>query len=300
LAGADLAYKKIDSLLRGNTAQEIAACLAGGRFAHAVIAPAFPVQQRVTRGGRQYWRPSAAEPWQAVPCDLLSALRKEGIEVRLAAAAGEVALGGFAMCDAVSEDDLRALAAAGRQLAGPVLWVGSAGLARALAGTSAEGALPRLEPPLLIIIGSHHPVTLAQIATLEAAAPELVTTVRPGDDDLQPARAGLARRARAARVLAVPDGTGAERAAPFFERALGTLAARLTPPRSLVVSGGATLHRLVDVLGARSLLVTGEPLPGVPCSLLQGGVWDGVTVISKSGGFGDPALLIRLADCATG
>jgi uncharacterized protein YgbK (DUF1537 family) len=67
-----------------------------------------------------------------------------------------------------------------------------------------------------------------------------------------------------------------------------------------VVSGGATLHRLVDVLGARSLLVTGEPLPGVPRSVLKGGVWDGVTVISKSGGFGDPALLIRLADCAKG
>jgi uncharacterized protein YgbK (DUF1537 family) len=97
----------------------------------------------------------------------------------------------------------------------------------------------------------------------------------------------------------VPDGTGAEQAGPFFDRVLAAAADRLAP-RSIVVSGGATLHRLVVVLGAHSLLVTGEPLPGVPCSVIGGGLWDGVTVISKSGGFGEPGLLIRLADCAKG
>ena len=60
-ADAGLAYKKIDSQLRGSTVEEIAACLASGRFASAVIAPAFPAQQRITRDARQYWRraPSA-------------------------------------------------------------------------------------------------------------------------------------------------------------------------------------------------------------------------------------------------
>ena len=54
LQGADLAYKKIDSLLRGRTVEEIAACLDSDAFASAVIAPAFPAQQRITRGGRQH------------------------------------------------------------------------------------------------------------------------------------------------------------------------------------------------------------------------------------------------------
>jgi len=98
----------------------------------------------------------------------------------------------------------------------------------------------------------------------------------------------------------VPDGTGAAVAAPFFDRVLTTAVSCLERPRSLVVTGGATLHRLVGVLGARALLVTGEPLPGVPRSLLQGGAWDGAVVISKSGAFGDRGLLIRLLESAKG
>ena len=299
-AGAGLAYKKIDSQLRGNTIHEIAACLASGRFASALIAPAFPAQQRITRGGRQYWRPAPSEAWQAVPCDLAVALCTSGIELRLAGAADAVVERGFHLCDATTEADLEGLAAAGRRLAPPLLWVGSAGLARALAGASAESPLPRLEPPLLMVIGSHHPVTVAQIAALKAQAAGLVVEVGLEQDGLEPALAGLVGRERAALVLAVPDGTGAERARPFFERALGTLVAGVSPPRSLVVTGGATLHRLVKVLGASALLVSGEPLPGIPCSVLQGGPWDGTVVISKSGGFGEPRLLIRLAGCVKG
>jgi D-threonate/D-erythronate kinase len=305
LRGADLACKKIDSLLRGNTAREVAACLASGWFQSALIAPAFPAQQRITRGGRQYWRAQRAEPWQAVACDLAAELRDRGLDLRLAAAAAEVAGSGFFLCDAESEDDLQALVAAGERLAAPVLWCGSAGLARALAGTPARSALPRLEPPLLLVIGSHHPVTLAQIQALAEHAPDVVVRVRHAEQEaLEPsirtAVPILADAGRAALVLEVPDGTGAEVAAPFFDRVLTAAASCLDRPRSLVVTGGATLHRLVGAIGARSLLVTGEPLPGVPRSVLRGGDWDGAVVISKSGAFGDPGLLIRLLESAKG
>jgi uncharacterized protein YgbK (DUF1537 family) len=47
-------------------------------------------------------------------------------------------------------------------------------------------------------------------------------------------------------------------------------------------------------LGARGLQVEGEVLPGLPASRFMGGGWDGVRVVSKSGGFGDPDLLRRL------
>ena len=40
LHGAALSFKKIDSLLRGRTPEEIMACLEGGRFRSAIIAPA--------------------------------------------------------------------------------------------------------------------------------------------------------------------------------------------------------------------------------------------------------------------
>jgi hypothetical protein len=131
LRGGELAFKKIDSLLRGPTVDEIAACLAAGLFESALIAPAFPAQQRITRGGRQYWRAEPSVDWQLLDCDLLGELRRRGLPIRHAASGAEVAGGGFFLCDAVTEDDLRTIVDAGRRLAGPVLWVGTAGLARA-------------------------------------------------------------------------------------------------------------------------------------------------------------------------
>ena len=47
IAGADIAYKKIDSLLRGPTIAELAACLRTGLWDHAVLSRPFP-----TRVGR--------------------------------------------------------------------------------------------------------------------------------------------------------------------------------------------------------------------------------------------------------
>jgi len=44
------------------------------------------------------------------------------------------------------------------------------------------------------------------------------------------------------------------------------------------------------VLGAQALRVTGRLAPGLPRSVLRGGRWDGVTIISKSGAFGPPGL----------
>jgi uncharacterized protein YgbK (DUF1537 family) len=297
-AGADLAYKKIDSLLRGNTAREVAACLASGRFQSAVIAPAFPAQQRITRAGRQHWRADAALPWQAVACDLAAELRRAGIDLRLAASAELLAGAGFFLCDASEDRDLAALVDAGRRLVPPVLWCGSAGLARALASASPASATPRLEPPILLVVGSHHPVTLAQVEALAARAPAVVIRVPPEGAPGPAIRAvaeALAHHGGAALVIALADGTGAAVAAPVFDRILGQAARELSPPASLIVTGGATLHRLVQVLGTEALLVSGELLPGIARSRLQGGRWQGCEVISKSGAFGDPALLIRLA-----
>ena len=297
-SGADLAYKKINSLLRGNTAREVAACLASGRFKSALIAPAFPAQQRITTGGRQHWRADPALPWQAVPCDLASELARSGATLRLAAAAEAVTGSGCFFCDAADEQHLAALVDAGRRLQPPVLWCGSAGLARALTGAPQARPLPSLEPPLLLVIGSHHPVTLAQIETLAAQAPEALIRI-PATGAIEPAiRAAadrLARHGWAALWIEVADGTGPEVAGPLFDRVLGRARAQLPQPRSLVVTGGATLHRLVQALDAEALLVTGEPLAGIARSRLEGGRWDGCEVISKSGAFGHSRLLIQLA-----
>ncbi len=298
LRGADLAYKKIDSLLRGRTVDEIAACLASGEFASAVIAPAFPAQQRITQGGRQHWRPTATAAWQPVEVELVAELRHRGLPIRHAPSADRIAGRGFFLCDATDEDDLSAIVRAGLALPEPLLWIGTAGLARALAGPTAPVAPAPLAAPLLLVIGSHHPVTLVQVAQLAAHIPaEALVTIRLESTDpaaaVEHLAAALASHGRAALVFALPDGTGAETARPLFDRVLALAIERVAPPGCLIVTGGATLFRLVRALGVRALLVSGELLPGIALSRLAGGRWPGATVLSKSGAFGAPDLLVR-------
>src|SRR5580693_8208031 len=81
LRGADLAYLKCDSLLRGSLAQEIAACLTAQHFDHCIIAPAFPAQRRITRNGRQWAAPHETDEWQLVGPDLAAQLDEFGFSV---------------------------------------------------------------------------------------------------------------------------------------------------------------------------------------------------------------------------
>jgi uncharacterized protein YgbK (DUF1537 family) len=101
-------------------------------------------------------------------------------------------------------------------------------------------------------------------------------------------------------VFALPHGTGAEVAGPLFDHVMALAVEQIIPPRALVVTGGATLFRLARMLGASSLVVTGEPMPGIAVSTLEGGRWPGATVLSKSGAFGAPDLLVRCWQRAQG
>ncbi len=296
LHGAKLAFKKIDSLLRGDTAAEIAACLEGGRFRSAIVAPAFPAQDRITRGGRQYWR-APDRSWQPVDHDLLAALRGRLAfdHARSAAAIGD----GFTLCDAESEVDLAAIVAAGRRMAGPLLWCGSAGLARALAGTARPPAFTP-KAPLLMLVGSQHPSSQAQLETLAARRPSLVvplSTLEPDAIATAVAEVAAAVERDASVGLAITQpATSAAAARAAMATGLALLAERVPQPGSLFVTGGETLHGLLQALGATSLLAIGELMPGVPLSRIGGGRWPDLAVVSKSGGFGAPDLLIRLAE----
>ena len=72
----------------------------------------------------------------------------------------------------------------------------------------------------------------------------------------------------------------------------------LPQPGSLFVTGGETLSHVCAALGAEALEVQGEIEPGIPVSVLKGGKWQGVRVISKSGAFGNEGLIRRLISLA--
>jgi len=62
LADAGIAFKKVDSLLRGNALAEVAELLRAGGFERALFAPAFPAQGRRIVAGRLEVGPTAAAP----------------------------------------------------------------------------------------------------------------------------------------------------------------------------------------------------------------------------------------------
>jgi D-threonate/D-erythronate kinase len=123
---------------------------------------------------------------------------------------------------------------------------------------------------MLALIGSDHPVSLAQVA---AVPPDLQSRVV---------------------TCPMPAGTGRAHARARIAEAFAMRLRRAERPGTLFITGGATLRDLCDALGASHLEVDGEIEPGVPTSVLRGGAWDGQRIVSKSGAFGDTGLLARL------
>ena len=144
-SGADLAFKKIDSLLRGHWAAELAEIVKSGMFRRIVLAPAVPAQGRLTRGGLQMLAQSSGD--SALIKDIPAELKRHGVSFRDAGCE-------IVVLDAESDIDLDAIAKryANEQA---VLWCGAAGLARALAQEPPRPARP-LNQPHLMIVGSRH------------------------------------------------------------------------------------------------------------------------------------------------
>jgi uncharacterized protein YgbK (DUF1537 family) len=300
--GADIAYWKIDSLLRGHTLQGIATGLGLGGRRCCLLAPAFPAQDRVTRGGVQLYRDRAGA-WRPAGPPLPDALRALGVPARLIASPAELDGEGVLVCDAATDADLAAIAEAGlrlaRRLDGGLLWCGSAGLARAVAGLPPPTMRPRLAP-VLIVVGSDHAQSRAQVQSFAETFPTQHVEIREVTRDLS-ARIGALLRAGGAALVSFQLG-GAAEPAEMMRRIRGALAAFLPSverPGGLIVSGGETLRAICEVLGAERLMVAGEVRAGIPAATLVGGLWDGLPVLSKSGAFGQPRTLVNLAAAMT-
>jgi uncharacterized protein YgbK (DUF1537 family) len=278
LYGADIAFKKVDSLLRGPWAAELAAVLRLGPWQRCIVAPAFPFQGRRTLDGRQHARRDHG--WDPVSGDIAEILRAAGLPARRADAADGPVMS-VAVYDAETDADLARIAALAGD--GPVLWCGSGGLAAALArGADAPGD-DRLAGPVLGLFGSDRPETAAQLAA--CGRHHLVLS----SDDADPAGMVARRLARDGAVLAslaLPEATARAAAATRIAETFAGLIDGIPRPGTLLVAGGETLKALCLALRVERLDVTGQIIPGLPRSTLRGGRWDGLAVVSKSGAFG--------------
>ncbi|MEH3116693.1 MAG: Hrp-dependent type III effector protein [Methylorubrum populi] len=278
LGSADIAFKKVDSLLRGPWAAELAAVLRAGGWERCVVAPAFPYQGRATVGGRQVDRSGAT--WTPVCGDIAGALQEVGLPARHAAVE-DGPVPGVAVYDASDDAELHRIAALGGD-PGRVLWCGSGGLAAALARGTPPTDDARLVGPVLGLFGSDRAESEAQLA---ACGDHRLLLPHDGAD-ATPVAARLTAGGVALVSLHLPPGTAREAAAVRIAARFSGLVAGLGRPGTLLVAGGETLKALCLALGAGGLDVTGQVAPGLPRSTLRGGRWDGLPVVSKSGAFG--------------
>lgn len=280
LVATGSAFKKIDSLLRGNTFTELAWLMRSGRFAGVVFAPAFPAQGRFTAQGRHWvappYQPDGPRTHEHTGT-LVQAFAEVGLSTCIAVrvpdslqSAGQVVIPNI-----LNDHDLDQLATltAGPQ-AQPWLWCGSAGLAWALArqgAVAAPGTATRVAPPApgqdltLVLTASRHPVLreqLRQLPPIEAPA-ELLDLAE-------------------AQPLAP-----AEAQARLTQR-MHTVVTTRPRPDALVVVGGDTLLALCRAAGVRSLQAGASPRAGWGRARLVDGLWDGLTCYSRSGAFGPP------------
>ncbi len=281
------AFRKLDSLLRGNGGIELAATLGALAVRRCVVAPAFPFHRRVTRGGRQWFHDGT--DWRRAGEDLRATLESRGVRVRLARP-GDLVEEGVSLWDAETDEDLRRIVETGARHRDSVLWCGSAGLAAALSGsgTTVEGGIER---PVLGLFGSDHPVALAQLVACGGPV------VRLGEGSAGGAAAASGHLSQAGVCLVafdVPPCWGRREASELIAREIGRLTLGLPRPGSVVAVGGETLRSLCRSVGADRLEVVGQRMPGVPVSVIRGGAWDGVGIVSKSGAFGEDSLLRRL------
>ncbi|HEV2073380.1 MAG TPA: four-carbon acid sugar kinase family protein, partial [Thermomicrobiales bacterium] len=317
-------YKKIDSALRGYPAEELLAVMAGLGETRAVVACALPSEERTTVGGRQYVRgfPLEAGPLgqSNVPCDLVAlfgqshdivvrslglAVIRQGVSAiqRFLRNAGS----GVVVADAETDLDLAVLASA---IAGSDVRVlcGSAGFARQLAG--ALPLMPLVQPsirpprgtgPVLVVAGSQHPATTAQVDVLGRAGHPAIHLDQDLIDDpstsIDGTVAKVAMQLSAGRspVLTTVGLALSPLGESFVVERLSEIVA--APPvrrhlGGLVLTGGHVAAGIFVRLRASALRLGGEIRPAMPWGVLDAELVRSVPVATKAGSFGASDALL--------
>jgi D-threonate/D-erythronate kinase len=362
LASADVLFKTVDSTLRGHIVAEIDAALAVSGRRTAVIAPAFPAQGRTTVKGMQHLTGQpvdrtwfAQDPGHPVRCADLFRLLPGAVPMfpRPAQAVGRAGAGGaegvagggqevagggrgvklagnggvgagaarYVVADATSDADLDRLVAAVPME--QVLWVGSPGLAAALArrlgpcghvpergkdvpaqgkdvpahGKDVPGQGKNVPGKgvstrrVLFVIGSLHPASREQLAWICSAGGAAAIPV------LDDGAAGQAERRLGRQQTVVLHGPTDTVAGRVVLDTLAQVTARLAEAGAfdaLVITGGETARAVLLGCGVCGLDLAGELEPGIPLGFADDS--RRLPVVVKAGGFGDRRLLTRLRD----
>jgi uncharacterized protein YgbK (DUF1537 family) len=299
-------FKTIDSTLRGHISEESAAAFRASGRRKLVIAPAFPDAGRMTVGGVQlvngipvsqsdYGRDPVHPARTSSIADLIEP--SLGRSVVLAKDASDeprsIEDADILILDADSQQTLN------QQVArlpdpGDVLWVGSPGLAIALAALLPAAVINDATPDtmsgrVLIVAGSANPVTHAQCDLLQAQGISVIAHMAdaPADARLACLRAPLARRTDPAALL---DQLAGDASMAVTQYGYDTV----------IATGGETMASILDRLGVTGFTLIGELEPGFPVGRAARADGSRFVIAMKAGGFGSPTTLLRAVETLSG
>ena len=257
--------KKVDSRLKGNVGPETEVLHAWSGAEKVVAAPAIPTMGRLVKDG---------------------ALTGAGVEQPIPIS--DRFTSSVTVPDVGSDADLDRIVQANRG----ALWVGARGLAFALARASGVSApeIGALRDPVMIANGSRDPVTTAQISAVQAIARVLHAPNGVLLGDPSPDGPVILSIAQGDETIA-----GAQAAAQFAQSILACV--RRCEPASLLICGGESAQAALDLLSVESLQVISELRPGLPLCEVEA-PWGPLKIVTKSGGFGDTALLREVLQSA--
>jgi uncharacterized protein YgbK (DUF1537 family) len=298
LGRARVVFKKIDSTLRGNIVAECEAVRRAAGLDMTVVAPSLPSQGRVLRQGHLH----AGDFTASTTLNAVELLRSQGADVEhvppkdLAARIDTSQSVVFLLCDAESEDDIAIIARSIHDSRKRILWAGSSGLAAHAAAQLAVGILAAphaaeslvhdKKSSILLLIGSTHAVTAHQVQVLRR-------TYSCDTRDLE--KEGRLPPEGIHLIVSMDMRSHPAESLRHFLEALPSHRFG-----GIFITGGDTASLFCDIAGAQQLLLTGEVQRGVVHGIIRGGLFDGLPMAMKSGGFGTEDCLVQVVDRLAG
>jgi uncharacterized protein YgbK (DUF1537 family) len=260
-----LVIKKIDSLLRGHIAAEVAVLAERGPV---VVAAALPALGRT---------PSRRVVAELLPEEL-------------------VASGRVTICDATTDADLDDIVSEANSVPGAQL-VGTSALAAAVARTLPPGS-SRTPPAassktVLTVAGTAEPIAVMQVAALVSDGAAQVTidarALLHDKADPEPLQRALDRGSAVVTISGVVDPTESRAVSAALGQFIADAQAQHRP--DLVLTGGDTARAVVNAIGLDSLRPVHEIHHGAVASVAS----DGRRVVTRPGSFGDADSLVTIA-----
>lgn len=327
-------YKKIDSTMRGHPGAELQALMDQNKYSLTLVAPAFPNIKRIVADGNLLIGGNSGGMDLDYPkdyekiCNICEAIQKEmtsvvghidqhvveeGAGALLQAIEEKRKATPVIVIDAVSNHNLETIARTIKEIDGDVLVAGSAGLAEFLHLTwdLKNYSQLRNQSNILVIAGSKNPVTAKQVTLLASsfqAEKVLLDIENMIKNNREAEAARLLTSVRKQReiggnlsIISIDPSYTIKQNKQETQKDIVLTLAKVAREmiitaniQGMIMTGGETAQNLCNEIGALGIELEAEISHGIPFGFLRGGVADGMPVVTKSGGFGDPDSLVQV------